>query len=30
MGELFKVVGFCNGEPWDAIGFREGDRSHAL
>lgn len=30
MGELFKVVGLCKGEPWDAIGFAAGDRSHTL
>ena len=30
MGELFKVVGFCTGEPWDALGFTQGDRCHAL
>ena len=30
MGELFKVVGFTVGEPWDAIGFAEVDRSHTL
>lgn len=30
MGELFKVVGFAAGEPWDAMGFAEGDRSHTL
>lgn len=30
MGELFKVVGFAVGEPWEAIGFTEGDRSHTL
>jgi len=30
MGELFKVIGFAAGEGWDAMGFREGDRSHAL
>ncbi|MBO9648302.1 MAG: SAM-dependent methyltransferase [Variovorax sp.] len=30
MGELFKVVGFAVGEPWDAIGFAQGDRSHTL
>jgi SAM-dependent MidA family methyltransferase len=30
MGELFKVVGFCTGEPWDALGFAHGDRSHVL
>ena len=30
MGELFKVIGFCTGEPWDAMGFSHGDRCHAL
>ena len=30
MGELFKVIAFCRGEPWDAVGFMQGDRSHAL
>jgi len=30
MGELFKVIGFAKGEPWDALGFAEGDRSHTL
>ena len=30
MGELFKVIGFCTGEPWDARGFTHGDRTHAL
>lgn len=30
MGELFKVVGFAAGEPWQAMGFAEGDRSHTL
>src|SRR5207244_2203479 len=30
MGELFKVIGFAAGEAWDAIGFKEGDRSHTL
>jgi SAM-dependent MidA family methyltransferase len=30
MGELFKVIGFHRGEFWDAIGFREGDRTHML
>ncbi|MET3497547.1 class I SAM-dependent methyltransferase [Variovorax boronicumulans] len=30
MGELFKVVGLAVGEPWDALGFGVGDRSHAL
>ena len=30
MGELFKVIGLCQGEPWDAIGFAQGDRTHTL
>ncbi len=30
MGELFKVIGFCRGAPWEAIGFAQGDRSHTL
>lgn len=30
MGELFKVAGFAVGEPWQAVGFAEGDRSHTL
>ncbi len=30
MGELFKVIGFCTGEPWDTIGFSAGDRTHTL
>ena len=30
MGELFKVIGFCTGEPWDAMGFNAGDRTHTL
>lgn len=30
MGELFKVIGFCTDEPWDAIGFHMGDRTHTL
>ena len=30
MGELFKVIGFVAGEPWDAMGFAAGDRSHTL
>lgn len=31
MGELFKVIGFVRGAPaWDALGFRQGDRSHTL
>lgn len=30
MGELFKVIGFCTGAPWDALGFAAGDRTHTL
>ena len=30
MGELFKVIGLVQGEPFGAIGFAEGDRSHRL
>jgi SAM-dependent MidA family methyltransferase len=30
MGELFKVIGLHRGEFWDAVGFREGDRTHTL
>jgi SAM-dependent MidA family methyltransferase len=30
MGELFKVIGFHRGVFWDAVGFREGDRTHTL
>ena len=30
MGELFKVIGFGVGEPWEPLGFAEGDRSHTL
>ena len=30
MGELFKVIGLCTGEPWDAQGFAAGDRTHTL
>jgi SAM-dependent MidA family methyltransferase len=30
MGELFKVIGFCRGAPWQATGFAQGDRSHRL
>ena len=30
MGELFKVIGLCTGEPWDALGFAAGDRTHTL
>ena len=30
MGELFKVIAFCKGCRFDAIGFSAGDRSHRL
>jgi SAM-dependent MidA family methyltransferase len=30
MGELFKVIAFHRGDFWDAIGLREGDRTHTL
>ena len=30
MGELFKVIAFHRGDFWDALGFREGDRTHSL
>lgn len=30
MGELFKVLGFYKGPPWQAIGFTHGDRTHTL
>ncbi len=30
MGELFKVIGLHCGQFWDAVGFREGDRTHTL
>lgn len=30
MGELFKVIGLCKGEPWEALGFAQGDRTHTL
>jgi SAM-dependent MidA family methyltransferase len=30
MGELFKVIAFHRGKFWDAVGFREGDRTHTL
>lgn len=30
MGELFKVIAFHRGEFWDAVGLREGDRTHTL
>jgi len=30
MGELFKVIGLFRGDPWEAIGFAQGDRTHTL
>ena len=30
MGELFKVIALAPGDPFDAVGFRHGDRSHRL
>lgn len=30
MGELFKVIGFHHGPFWNAVGFREGDRTGRL
>ncbi|HEX7891006.1 MAG TPA: SAM-dependent methyltransferase [Ramlibacter sp.] len=30
MGELFKVIAFHHGPFWDAVGFREGDRTYTL
>jgi SAM-dependent MidA family methyltransferase len=30
MGELFKVIALHRGEWWDALGFREGDRTDRL
>jgi SAM-dependent MidA family methyltransferase len=30
MGEFFKVIGLYRGEPWDALGFTLGDRTHTL
>lgn len=30
MGELCKVIAFQRGPFWDAVGFREGDRTHML
>ena len=30
MGELFKVIAFCRGAPWEALGFSQGDRAHTL
>jgi len=30
MGELFKVICFYKGEPWQALGFETGDKTHTL
>jgi len=30
MGEFFKVIGLYKGEPWQAIGFEHGDKTHTL
>lgn len=30
MGEFFKVIGFYQGEPWQALGFAHGDKTHTL
>ena len=30
MGELFKVIGFYKGEPWQAMGYMHGDKTHTL
>lgn len=30
MGEFFKVIGFFKGEPWQALGFDHGDKTHTL
>ncbi len=30
MGELFKVLGFCKGNDWGALGFTTGNRLHTL
>ena len=30
MGELFKVLALHRGPFWDALGFRQGDRTHTL
>ena len=30
MGEFFKVIGFYKGEPWQAMGFAHGDKTHTL
>ena len=30
MGELFNVLALGAGEPWEPLGFAQGDRSHTL
>ncbi|OIQ74903.1 hypothetical protein GALL_434410 [mine drainage metagenome] len=30
MGEFFKVIGFYKGQPWQAMGFEHGDKTHTL
>lgn len=30
MGELFQVLLLGKGQPWDAVGFAQGDRTHRL
>lgn len=30
MGELFKVIAFSQGAPWEPMGFSAGDRTHTL
>ena len=30
MGELFKVLLLAKGEPWEPVGFNQGDRTHRL
>ena len=30
MGELFKVIAFSKGAPWEPLGFAQGDRTHTL
>ena len=30
MGELFKIIGFYKGAPWQALGFETGDKTHTL
>ena len=30
MGEFFKVIALTTGQPWDALGFVRGDKTHRL